>query len=30
MVWMFLQTMMHSWDEGYFLRDRGYWEEAEV
>ncbi len=30
MVWMFFQTMMHSWDEEYFLRDRGYWEEAEV
>jgi glycosyltransferase involved in cell wall biosynthesis len=30
MVWMFFKTMMHSWDEGYFLRDQGYWEEAEV
>jgi glycosyltransferase involved in cell wall biosynthesis len=29
MVWMFFQTMMHSWDDEYFLRDRGYWE-AEV
>ncbi len=25
MVFMFFQTMMHSWDEEYFLRDRGYW-----
>jgi glycosyltransferase involved in cell wall biosynthesis len=25
MVFMFFQTMAHSWDEGYFLRDRGYW-----
>jgi glycosyltransferase involved in cell wall biosynthesis len=25
MVWMFFQTMLHSWDEEYFLRDRGYW-----
>ena len=25
MVLMFFETMMHSWDEGYFLRDRGYW-----
>jgi glycosyltransferase involved in cell wall biosynthesis len=30
MVWMFLKTMLHSWDDGYFLRDQGYWEEAEV
>jgi glycosyltransferase involved in cell wall biosynthesis len=30
MVWMFFKTMMHSWDEGYFLRDQGYWGEAEV
>jgi glycosyltransferase involved in cell wall biosynthesis len=30
MVWMFFKTMMHSWDEGYFLRDQGYWEEADV
>lgn len=30
MVWMFFKTMVHSWDEGYFLRDQGYWEEAEV
>ncbi len=27
MVAMFFQTMMHSWNESYFLRDRGYWEE---
>jgi glycosyltransferase involved in cell wall biosynthesis len=30
MVWMFFKTMMHSWDDGYFLRDQGYWGEAEV
>jgi glycosyltransferase involved in cell wall biosynthesis len=30
MVWMFLKTMAHSWDDGYFLRDQGYWGEAEV
>jgi glycosyltransferase involved in cell wall biosynthesis len=30
MVWMFFQTMLHSWDDEYFLRDRGYWGEAEV
>jgi glycosyltransferase involved in cell wall biosynthesis len=29
MVWMFFKTMMHTWDEEYFLRDQGYWEEAE-
>ena len=29
MVWMFVKTMMHTWDEEYFLRDHGYWEEAE-
>ena len=28
MVFMFFQTMLHSWDEDYFLRDRGYWGEA--
>ena len=28
MVWMFFRTMMHTWDEEYFLRDQGYWEEA--
>ena len=30
MVWMFFKTMVHSWDDGYFLRDHGYWGEAEV
>ncbi len=25
MVFMFFQTMLHSWDEEYFLRDRNYW-----
>lgn len=30
MVWMFFKTMLHSWDDGYFLRDQGYWEEAEA
>jgi glycosyltransferase involved in cell wall biosynthesis len=25
MVWMFFRTMMHSWDDGYFLEDQGYW-----
>src|SRR6266702_1302150 len=30
MVWMFFKTMIHSWDDGYFLRDQGYWGEAEV
>jgi glycosyltransferase involved in cell wall biosynthesis len=25
MVFMFFQTMLHSWDDEYFLRDRGYW-----
>ena len=28
MVLMFFQTMLHSWDDEYFLRDRGYWGEA--
>jgi len=28
MVFMFFQTMLHSWDNEYFLRDRGYWGEA--
>ena len=28
MVLMFLQTALHSWDDEYFLRDRGYWGEA--
>jgi glycosyltransferase involved in cell wall biosynthesis len=27
MVFMFFQTMLHSWDDEYFLRDRGYWGE---
>jgi glycosyltransferase involved in cell wall biosynthesis len=30
MVWMFFKTMLHSWDEGYFLQDQGYWEELEA
>jgi glycosyltransferase involved in cell wall biosynthesis len=30
MVWMFFKTMLHSWDEGYFLEDQGYWEELEA
>jgi glycosyltransferase involved in cell wall biosynthesis len=30
MVWMFFKTMMHSWDEDYFLEDQGYWEEQEA
>ena len=25
MVLMFFETALHSWDEEYFLRDRGYW-----
>jgi glycosyltransferase involved in cell wall biosynthesis len=28
MVCMFFRTMAHSWDDDYFLRDRGYWGEA--
>lgn len=28
MIWMFLKTMMHTWDEQYFLEDQGYWGEA--
>jgi glycosyltransferase involved in cell wall biosynthesis len=28
MVFLFFQTALHSWDDGYFLRDRGYWGEA--
>src|SRR5580700_8781131 len=28
MIWMFFKTMMHSWDDGYFLEDQGYWGEA--
>jgi hypothetical protein len=30
MVWMFFKTMAHSWNDKYFLRDQGYWEESEV
>ncbi|HMF65177.1 MAG TPA: glycosyltransferase [Edaphobacter sp.] len=30
MVWMFFKTMMHTWNDKYFLRDQGYWEESEV
>jgi len=25
MAAMFFKTMLHSWDESYFLRDHGYW-----
>src|SRR5271170_3640342 len=28
MVWMFFKTMMHTWDEEYFLEDQGYWGET--
>jgi glycosyltransferase involved in cell wall biosynthesis len=28
MVWMFFKTMLHTWDEKYFLEDQGYWGEA--
>jgi glycosyltransferase involved in cell wall biosynthesis len=28
MVWMFFKTMVHTWDEEYFLEDKGYWGEA--
>jgi glycosyltransferase involved in cell wall biosynthesis len=28
MVWMFFKTMLHTWDEEYFLEDQGYWGEA--
>jgi len=28
MVFLFFETMAHSWDEDYFLRDRGYWGEV--
>lgn len=28
MVVMFFQTMLHTWDDAYFLRDRDYWGEA--
>jgi hypothetical protein len=27
---MFFKTMMHSWNDKYFLRDQGYWGESEV
>ncbi len=27
-VWMFFKTMLHTWDEEYFLEDQGYWGEA--
>ena len=30
MVFMFFQTMMHSWDDEYFMRDRGYWGEGKA
>jgi glycosyltransferase involved in cell wall biosynthesis len=30
MVWMFFKTMLHSWDDGYFLRDQGYWGDKAV
>jgi len=30
MVWMFFKTMLHSWNDKYFLRDQGYWGESEV
>jgi len=30
MVWMFFKTMLHSWNDKYFLRDQGYWEKSEV
>jgi len=30
MVWMFFKTMLHSWNDKYFLRDQGYWEESEI
>jgi glycosyltransferase involved in cell wall biosynthesis len=25
MAWMFFRTMLHSWDDRYFLEDQGYW-----
>jgi len=28
MIWMFLKTMLHTWDEEYFLEDQGYWEKG--
>lgn len=30
MVWMFFKTMLHSWNDKYFLRDQGYWEEESI
>jgi glycosyltransferase involved in cell wall biosynthesis len=30
MVWMFFKTMLHSWNDKYFLQDQGYWEESVV
>ena len=26
-VWMFFKTMLHTWDDAYFLRDQQYWRE---
>ena len=28
MVFLFFRTMLHSWDDAYFLRDQHYWREA--
>ena len=28
MCWMFFKTMLHTWDEKYFLEDQGYWEKS--
>ena len=28
MIWMFFKTMLHTWDEKYFLEDQGYWVEG--
>ncbi len=25
MIWMFFKTMLHTWDDKYFLQDQGYW-----
>jgi glycosyltransferase involved in cell wall biosynthesis len=27
MVWMFVKTLIHSWDDEYFLQDQDYWTE---
>jgi hypothetical protein len=27
---MFFRTMMHTWDEEYFLEDQGYWGDKAV